>query len=159
MTMKRTHVVSLFATFAVALVLTVASAVAQQPDGRDIPSADTVRSIPPIDRGDGNLRPRTLYHTDFVLDQEDTSSQAHELIRQLEAAGSDSQRDAVKAKLTDLIGKQFDARQAHQKQEIEALEAQVKKLKGLVQKRQDNRSEIISRRLDQIIRESQGLGF
>ena len=65
----------------------------------------------------------------------------------------------MKAELSDLLRKQFDVRQARHIREIETLEAQVKKLKELVQKRQENRAEIISRRLDQIVRESQGLGF
>jgi hypothetical protein len=81
------------------------------------------------------------------------------LIRQLQAADSDTQRAGIKAKLSKTLGQQFDARQARHEREIKALEAQVKKLKDLVQKRQENREEIIARRLDQIVRESQGLGF
>ena len=85
--------------------------------------------------------------------------QTDDLIRQLEAAGSEPQLADAKAKLSDLLGKWFDVRQKRQEREIEALEAQVKTLKELARKRQENRVEIISRKLDQIVRDSQGLGF
>jgi hypothetical protein len=86
-------------------------------------------------------------------------TQTNVLIRELEAADSVSQRESAKTKLNELLAKQFDLRQERHEREIKALEAQVKKLKELVQKRQENREEIIARRLDQLVRESQGLGF
>jgi hypothetical protein len=85
--------------------------------------------------------------------------QADLLIRQLEATDSDALRQDIKAKLGETLSKQFDAGQKRYGLEIEALEAQIKRLKDLVRKRQENRAEIISRRLDQIVRDSQGLGF
>jgi hypothetical protein len=42
---------------------------------------------------------------------------------------------------------------------ILAIDAQVKKLKELVRARTENRREIVSRRLEQIVREAQGLGW
>jgi hypothetical protein len=87
------------------------------------------------------------------------SRQAEALAQQLAAARSDSDRDKIKGQLTELLEKQFDQRQKRHEEEIKQLEAQVKKLKDLVDKRQENRREIISRRLDQIVKESQGLGW
>jgi hypothetical protein len=81
------------------------------------------------------------------------------LIRKLEAADSDARRNEIKANLNETLSKQFDASQQRYGLRIEALEAQIKRLKDLVRKRQENRAEIISRKLDQIIRDSQGLGF
>jgi uncharacterized protein YicC (UPF0701 family) len=81
------------------------------------------------------------------------------LIRQLEAADSDARRTEIKAYLSESLSKQFDASQRRYGLRIEALEAQIKRLKDLVRKRQENRAEIISRKLDQIVRDSQGLGF
>ena len=77
----------------------------------------------------------------------------------LERAQTDAQRADVRTKLTDNLGKQFDLRQKRHGLEIEALEAQVKKLRELVRKRQESREDIISRRVDQIIRETDGLGW
>jgi hypothetical protein len=85
--------------------------------------------------------------------------QVNSLIRQLGVADADSRRGEIKAKLGEALGRQFDVRQRRHGLEIEGLEARVKKLKDLVQKRQENRMEIISGKLNQIVRESQGLGF
>jgi hypothetical protein len=85
--------------------------------------------------------------------------QAGELARQLGGAKSDADRDKLKTQLSTILEKQFELRQQRHKKEIESLEAQVKKLRDLVDKRQENRREIIAKRLDQILQESQGLGW
>jgi hypothetical protein len=87
------------------------------------------------------------------------AQEADQLTRQLGEAKSDGERDKIKTKLGEILQKQFDQRQKRHEHEIEELEAQVKKLKDLVAKRQENRREIIARRLEQIVRESQGLGW
>jgi hypothetical protein len=87
------------------------------------------------------------------------AKQADELIHQLEAASTDLQRSELRTKLGDILSKQFDARQKRHRQEIEALEAKVAKLKELVNKRQASREEIVTRRLEQVLRDSQGLGW
>jgi hypothetical protein len=81
------------------------------------------------------------------------------LLEQVQAADSQSARDSLKSKLNDLLGKQFDARQKGHEKQIAELEAQVAKLRELVKKRQTSRSEIISLRLEQMLRETQGLGW
>jgi hypothetical protein len=85
--------------------------------------------------------------------------EAERVARQLGEAKSDSDRDKLKTRLGEVLEKQFDQRQKRHEREIEQLEAQIKKLKDLVAKRQENRREIIGRRLEQILRESQGLGW
>jgi hypothetical protein len=87
------------------------------------------------------------------------ANEAGVLIRKLEAADSDTARAEIKTQMSANLGKQFDARQKRHDQEIKALEAKVKKLKELVSKRQESREEIISRRLEQVLRDSQGLGW
>ncbi len=81
------------------------------------------------------------------------------LKRMLEHAKGDSQRNEVRTKLAENLGQQFDLRQKRHKLEIEALEQQVAKLKELVRKRQESREEIISRRVEEIQREVDGLGW
>jgi hypothetical protein len=84
--------------------------------------------------------------------------QCDSLVKQLaKAEGQD--KDKVKAKLAEAIDKQFDLRQKRHETEIAALENQIKKLKEMVQKRQENRKDIVSKRLDQLVRESEGLGW
>ena len=94
-----------------------------------------------------------------VPDEANLVQETDLLARQLGEAKSDTDRDKIKTKLGEVLAKQFDQRQKRHEHEIEELEAQVKKLKDLVSKRQENRREIIAQRLDQIIRESQGLGW
>jgi hypothetical protein len=85
--------------------------------------------------------------------------EADQLAQQLAEARSDSDRDKLKVKLGEVLEKQFELRQKRHEGEIAELEAQVKKLKDLVARRQENRREIIARRLEQVLRESQGLGW
>jgi DNA anti-recombination protein RmuC len=87
------------------------------------------------------------------------SQQAEKLAQKLAEAKSDGDREKIKSQLMEVLEKQFDQRQKRHEEEIKQLEAQIKKLKDLVDKRQENRREIIARRLDQIVRESQGLGW
>jgi hypothetical protein len=82
-----------------------------------------------------------------------------ELSRELGSTESDQRRGEIRAALGEILGKQFDLRQKRHELEIEGLEARIKNLRQLVQKRQENRAEIIAHRLDQIVRDSQGLGF
>jgi hypothetical protein len=83
------------------------------------------------------------------------SKLAHALVE----AKSDSERDKLKNQLTETLEKVFDLRQKRHAKEIADLEAQVKKLKDLVQRRQENRRDIVAKRLDQIVSDSQGLGW
>jgi hypothetical protein len=96
-----------------------------------------------------------------VIQGEDTEQarQTEALVRQLGEAKDDAERDKLKTRLTEVLEKQFDFRQKRHTTQIEQLEKTIKKLKELVQKRQDNRRDIISKRLDQLEREARGLGW
>ncbi len=97
----------------------------------------------------GNMRP----------EEANVAQEADQLARKLAETKSDTEREKIKTQLGELLKQQFDLRQKRHAHEIEELEAQIKKLKNLVDKRQENRNEIIARRLEQILRESQGLGW
>jgi hypothetical protein len=92
-------------------------------------------------------------------EEADAAREADQLTQELGRAKNDAERDKLKARLGELLDKQFNLRQARHEREIEALETRVKKLKDLVQKRQENRRDIVSRRLEQILRELDGLGW
>lgn len=149
-------------TIALALATFVASAFAQQPNatpkGTESSYSQDLRSAhqnsPWAGRSPGDPALQKLWDEDEKL-----AGEARRLTRQLEAADTDAKRDEAKAKLREVLVKQFDARQKRHGLEIEALEAKVKKLKDIVRKRQDGREDIITRRLDQIVRDSQGLGW
>src|SRR5262245_42683548 len=82
-----------------------------------------------------------------------------DLARKLGEASSDSERSKIKEQLTERLEKQFDLRQKRHLEEIKSLEAKLKKLKELVDKRQENRREIISKRVDQLLSDAEGLGW
>jgi hypothetical protein len=110
--------------------------------------------LPPVEWGRFNSGWRQPGSEEIGL-----AKQADELIHQLEAASTDLKRSEIRAKLSEILTKQFDARQTRHRKEIEALEAKVAKLKDLVNKRQVSREEIVTRRLEQVVRDTQGLGW
>jgi hypothetical protein len=105
------------------------------------------------------INPGSPQRTQLASQESVLAHEADQLKHNLESAQTDAQRSEIRTKLTENIGKQFDLRQKRHGLEIEALEAQVKKLKELVRKRQEGREEIISRRVDQTLREADGLGW
>jgi hypothetical protein len=92
-------------------------------------------------------------------EESELARSADELVHQLAAAKTDSEKDKVKTKLSEVLEKQFDLRQQRHAMEIAALEGQLKRLQDMVQKRQEGRRDIVSKRLDQLVREAQGLGW
>jgi hypothetical protein len=112
------------------------------------------------------FRQDTGWYSPFVGPQNEMTQaefglarKANELKKMLERAKDDTQRADIRAKLSKTLADQFDLRQKRHNQEIDALERQVAKLKELVRKRQESRSEIISRRVEEIQREVDGLGW
>jgi hypothetical protein len=108
-----------------------------------------------LDRG---VSPYGLFGSRAHREEMENAQKSAELVKQLAKAEGDK-KDKIKDQLTETLGKQFDARQKRHDDEIKALEDQVKKLKELVKKRQNNRREIISQRLEQLVREAEGLGW
>jgi hypothetical protein len=85
--------------------------------------------------------------------------EAEQVARLIGAARADAEKDKLNDQLSDILEKQFDLRQRRHERELAELEAQVRKLRALVQKRQENRREIVARRLDVIVRDAEGLGW
>jgi hypothetical protein len=95
----------------------------------------------------------TVHREEYEL-----SHKSEKLAKEL-ATAKGEEREKIRDKLTDTLGKQFDVRQKRHEAEIAALEAQLKKLKDIVQKRQENRKEIISKRMEHLVRNAEGLGW
>jgi len=95
-----------------------------------------------------------------VLSQEHgVDQETHPLLEALAKTENDSERSKIKAKLTTALEKQFDLQQKRRELEVARIEAQLKKLRDLIKKRSDNRQSIVDKRLDQLIREAEGLGW
>ena len=70
-----------------------------------------------------------------------------------------AEKEGVVAKLKIAVGEQFDQRQESKLVELKALEEQLAKLKEIHNKRTQQRDQIIADRVQQIIREVDGLGW
>ncbi len=178
--MKMKYAVAMLAsTCLVAIAASVTAQQDAQPRER-AKSADVVPAVPPktsyyvpdtatlptqvprLETNYGSDEWKFIVHpvrNQIALQESALAQEANEIRHRLESATTDAQRSEVRAKLSENLGKQFDLRQKRHGLEIESLEAQVKKLRELVRKRQDSREEIISRRVDQVLREAEGLGW
>jgi hypothetical protein len=84
--------------------------------------------------------------------------QAESLVKQISDAG-DGDRAKLKQSLEEALAQQFDTQQKMRELEVAAIEARVKKLREVISKRSDARRAIIDKRLDQLLREADGLGW
>jgi hypothetical protein len=82
-----------------------------------------------------------------------------ELVGDYARTQDEGKRAAIKAKLSPVIDKQFDLQQKRRELEVTRLEAQIKKVREMMKKRADTRPTIVEKRLDQILREAEGLGW
>lgn len=88
-----------------------------------------------------------------------SDGEALKLARQIAEARSDTDKESLRDKMTDVLDKAFEERQKRHEQEIAALEAQVKRIKEMVAKRKENKQAIIGERVKQLEREAAGLGW
>jgi hypothetical protein len=84
---------------------------------------------------------------------------AAQLAKQYVKAEGEEKKHEIRAKLTTLLGQQFDTHAKQQQKELEDLEKQITRLRTLLRKRQDARTTIIERRIDQLVQEAEGLGW
>jgi hypothetical protein len=85
--------------------------------------------------------------------------QTAQLVDQYRKAEKEEDKKEIKKKLTDVLGQEFDAHMKHQQEELANLEKQINDLKALMKKRQDARTTIIDRHMDQLINDAEGLGW
>jgi hypothetical protein len=85
--------------------------------------------------------------------------EAQGLLAKYTKSTDEKARAEARATLTKVLERQFDLRQKAAESEVAQLEAQVQRLRDLIQKRQQARQEIVQKRLDQLLREAEGLGW
>ncbi len=95
-----------------------------------------------------------LFAADAQMQQK---SQA--LLDQYTEAGDDEQKSKIKDQLAEMLEKQFSVQQQLREREVAKIEARVKKLRQTIDKRNEAKRSIIDKRLDQLIREAEGLGW
>jgi succinate dehydrogenase/fumarate reductase flavoprotein subunit len=85
--------------------------------------------------------------------------QSGQLVQEYVKAEKEEDKKEIRKKLADVLGKQFDAHMKQQQEELAALERQISELKAIMKKRQDAKTTIIDRRMDQLIQDAEGLGW
>jgi hypothetical protein len=108
--------------------------------------------------------PANPFFTNLVADshsskERELDRQSHDLARQYARTENRDEREKLRDKLNDTLKQQFDAQQQRRKDEIKQIEDQLKKLRELMQKREDSKSSIVQRRLEQLLQEADGLGW
>jgi ribosomal protein L29 len=84
---------------------------------------------------------------------------ATKLAKQFVKAEKEDQKKDIKKQLTDLLAKQFDQHVQQQQKELENLDKQIATLRTVLKKRQDSKTSIIDRRVEQLILEADGMGW
>jgi hypothetical protein len=81
------------------------------------------------------------------------------LINEWQAAEEEAERGEIETKLHTTLQKQFTDRLARHESEVEQLEARVRQLREQVDLRRERQEEIVNFRMQQLLREAQGLGW
>ena len=133
----------------------------QDPFGPALAPRETVRRT--INAG-GEVQAVTIAGAaaapDPAVVQGENAQQANvaSLVKLLKTAEG-AEKESVVAKLKSAVGDQFDKRQDGKAKELRALEEQLAKLKEIHAKRTQQRDVIIAERVQQILRDSEGLGW
>ncbi len=83
----------------------------------------------------------------------------NQLLVEYQAASDDAAKNSILAKLTETVGKQFDARQSAREKELKQLEDQLVKLKATQSKRTSQKDRIVKDRVQQLINNAEGIGW
>ena len=135
----------------VCLAALVAAALGQSSDA--VKQLNKQLNLPPSSRVDVRNR------FDVQERGHDSGRAVSELLRKWKAAGSESDRAKVEKELRAVLKSQFEARLGAHQKEIEQLEAKVKQLREQLELRRKKQDEIVDFRLQQLLREAQGLGW
>jgi hypothetical protein len=124
-----------------------------QPVSSDEPSVE-----PTYDRygergayGTGNRAGRGEYRVD--------PRQTHRLVERWKASKQDAEREKVEGDLRNVLKREFAARLSVHEREIKELEEKVRQLRERLTLRKEKQDEIVEHRLQQILRDAQGLGW
>lgn len=85
--------------------------------------------------------------------------QEEQLVERYASTEDADQRSAIKAELAEHLTNHFSIQEQIRDRELARVEARVKKLRELTQKRRDAQRTIIEQRLDQLLRDADGLGW
>jgi hypothetical protein len=129
----------------------------QQPQSRDLAF--------PVDVQNGPLYLLAERHPDdaemgkLVQEEATAEREVASLIESYAHTEGDRERSKIKSKVATALEKEFDLQQKRRDLELARVEARLKKVRELMKKRSEARQSIIDKRLDQLLREADGLGW
>jgi hypothetical protein len=85
--------------------------------------------------------------------------QVAKLVEAYSHAEGESARSGIKSNLSSTLEKEFDLQQKRRDLELKRVEERLRNVRELMKKRNDARRSIIDNRLDQLLREADGLGW
>jgi hypothetical protein len=86
-------------------------------------------------------------------------AQVIKLVKEFTKATKEEDKKKIRTEITDLLAKQFDQHMKQQQKELEDLEKQIASVKETMKKRQDSKSTIVDRRVEQLILDADGMGW
>jgi hypothetical protein len=127
----------------------------QAQDGPSLRSADDPFAAGPAYPGD----PASRIQRQLAQGDHELTRKSQQLATQYGAAKDEDKKSQLRSQLRETLEKQFQLQEQRRAQELAQIEQRLKSLRELMQKRKDARNEIIDRRLDQLLRDAEGLGW
>jgi hypothetical protein len=91
--------------------------------------------------------------------QHQLQAESAQLAQQYAKAEKEDEKKDLRKKLAEALEKQFDLHSQQQQKELDDLEKQIANLRAVWKKRQDAKTVIVNRRLEQLVQEAEGLGW
>jgi hypothetical protein len=86
-------------------------------------------------------------------------SKVGKLLSSYRETNEETERGRLMQELTGAVAEEFDARQKSREQELAKLEEQVRKLRELQKRREQEKDQIVADRVRQLVRDVDGLGW
>jgi hypothetical protein len=95
------------------------------------------------------------------LNQEDRTLEieSQRLVAAYRKAKEGQEQSGLRRQLADVVTRHFDVRQQRREREVAQLEERIRRIRESIDARQSSREELIQLRLEQLIREADGLAF
>lgn len=87
------------------------------------------------------------------------SGKVAEIVAKFKGISEGEDRDEAQSELADAVAEQFTVRQQMREKQLQQLEEQIERLRGLQDQRSEQKDRIIDDRVQQLIREATGLGW
>jgi septal ring factor EnvC (AmiA/AmiB activator) len=88
-----------------------------------------------------------------------SQNRSSELAKEYVKAEKESEKREIRQKMTDALNEQFDEHMKQQEAELAELEKQIADLRAVLKKRSSAKGTIVDQRIEQLIREADGLGW